>query len=486
MGLFGKKKEQNNEPVENKTSNSLSDEMKIILAAREEDKQEKIVRAEERQQAQKEADQKFLLIETQAKEAAGRIVNGECIPKGMTFFMLCDEVPFDAMTEKEGNVIIRGNVRGTVKNNTEVFLYQDIGEKYTVKIEKIRNYRREYVDELTDDRAEIEITRGNIPLPTDPDEDASKPVKRFAVLTDAVGIDDTKDPACKGMVASGNPRTIAMLCEYGKYGDEPVYFSMVMDCLMTSEFVTPAKISPAKNGKSTVGFIGVSPKQHPDKSFLPVFTDNRLCIRAMKNGFSRQGGPDQRISLNFAQVAAISRDQNHHGFLVNPGGPVTITIPKDLVDKMVDSSVFKERFGEGAGDNASLAMGGTGSRALDNFIANGGPDIPGVQPVLINNPSDTPEFTAIANMVKKYCGAHADIAKVLILVVTPQNNRNDKSYLCIMDCPDNSFEANCNGLAGAIKPFLKGIKRIQFQQFSKMNKEGFPEKVTWLYSKLPQ
>ena len=55
-----------------------------------------------------------------------------------------------------------------------------------------------------------------------------------------------------------------------------------------------------------------------------------------------------------------------------------------------------------------------------------------------------------------------------------------------MDCPDNSFEANCNGLAGAIKPFLKGIKRIQFQQFSKMNKEGFPEKVQWLYSKLPQ
>lgn len=486
MGLFGKKKEQNNEPVENKTNSTLSDEMKIILAAREEDKQEKIERAEERQQAQKEADQKFLQIEQQAKEASDMIVHGECIPKGMTFFVLCDEIPFDAAPEKEGNVIVKGNVRGTIRNNTEVFLYQDIGCKYSVKIEKIRNGRREYVDELSDERAEIEITRGDIPLPTDPDEDASKPVKRFALLTDAEGIDDTKDPACKGMVASGNPRTIAMLCEYGKYGDEPMYFSMVMDCLMTSEFVTPAKISPARNGRSTVNFIGVSPKQNPDKSFLPVFTDNRLCLRAMKNSFSKQGGPDQRISLSFAQVAAVSRDPHHHGFIVNPGGPVTISIPKDLVDKMVDSTVFKERFGAGAGDNASLALGGSGNRALDNFIANGGPDIPGVQPVLINNPSDTPEFSAIENMVKKYCGAHSDIAKVLILVLTPQNNRNDKSYLCIVDCPDASFEANCNGLAGAIKPFLKGIKRIQFQQFSKMNKEGFPEKVTWLYSKLPQ
>ena len=63
MGLFGRKKEQNNEPVENKANNGISDEMKIILAAREEEKQEKIERAEERQQAQKEADQKFLQIE---------------------------------------------------------------------------------------------------------------------------------------------------------------------------------------------------------------------------------------------------------------------------------------------------------------------------------------------------------------------------------------------------------------------------------------
>ena len=484
MGLFGKKKEQNNAPVEKK-ENTISDEMKIILAAREEDKQEKIVRAEERQQAQNEADKKFFMIEEQARVASERLLN-EVAPKGMTFFMLCDEVPFDAIPETEGNVIIRGNVRGTVKSGTEVFLYQGIGDRFSVSISKIRNNRREFVEELTNDRAEIEITRGNIPLPTDPDEDASKPVRRFAVLTDAEGIEDTKDPACKGMVSVGNPRTIAMLCEYGKYGEEPIYFSMVMDCLMTSEFVTPAKITPAKNGKSSVAFIGVSPKQHPDRSFLPVFTDNRLCMKAIKDSFAKQGGPDQRITLSFAQVAAVSRDTHHHGFIVNPGGPVTITIPKDLVDKMVDTKVFKERFGNGASDNASLALGGTGDRALDNFIANGGPNIPGVEPVLINNPSDTPEFSAIENAVKKYCGAHSEIAKVLILVVTPQKNRNDKSYLCIMDCPDGPFETNCNGLAAAIKPYLKGIKKIQFQQFSKLNKEGFPEKVTWLYSKLPQ
>ena len=116
MGLFGKKKEQNNAPVEKKDT-SISDEMKIILAAREEDKQEKIVRAEERNQAQKEADQKFFMIEEQARVASERLLN-EVAPKGMTFFMICDEVPFDAMPEQEGNIIVRGNVRGTVKSGT--------------------------------------------------------------------------------------------------------------------------------------------------------------------------------------------------------------------------------------------------------------------------------------------------------------------------------------------------------------------------------
>ena len=471
MGLFGKKKEQNTEPAENKANNSVSDEMKIILAAREEEKQEKQARAEERLQAQEESVKKENAIEEQAAMAADRIINGDVTPKDMTFYMVIDELPYGANPEKEGNVIIRGCIRGTVKKDTDVYLYQGDGDRFKVMIEKIRNDNRKFVDSLTNEKAELEITRGNIPLPTDPDEDASRPVQRFAVITDASGIEDTSDPACKGLASAGNPRTIALLCEYGKFGQEPVYFSMVMDSLITSEFVTPAKIGPARNGKSTVGFIGVSTKNNPGRSLLPVFTDNRLCIKAMKNGFAKQGGPDQRMSLSFAQVAAISRDEHHDGFLVNPGGPVTITIPRDLLEKMITTDVFTKRFGAGAGDNASLALGGTGNRSLDNFIANGGPDLPGVQKIMIHNPTDTPEFIAIESAVKKYCGAHADIAKVLILIITPVENKSDKSYLCIMDCPDSTFQSECHGLATAIKPYLKGIKKIQFQ---------------WLYSKLPQ
>ena len=489
MALFGKKKKIDAagvNPAENKQSNSVTDEMKVILEARQEEQQEREAKALERQQEQDAAGKAKLEMEEQAKMAAEKLLTEQFAPDGMTFFMVCDEIPLSAVPEKEGNIVIRGDLRGTAKVGTEVFLYQGYGDKYTVKIEKIRNDNREFVDEASFERVEIEITRGDLPLPADPDEDASRPVIRFAVLTDAKGIEDTKDPACRGMAAAGNPRTLVMLCEYGRFGKDPEYFSYTMDSLMTSEFVTPVKIVALKSsGKSSISFAGVRDKKNPDASFLPVFTDNRLVTRAQKAGF---GGPglNQRFVLNFAQTAAISRDDHHQGFIVNPGGPVTITIPTKLINDMVKTKLFKERFGEGAGDNASLALGGSGNAKMDDFIARGGIDMSGVQKIVITNPTDTPEFMAVEKAVKKYCSSHANIGKLMILISAPESDMQDQTYFCIIDCPEDSFETECKGLAAAMKPFMLSVKKIRFQLFSKLpDKETFAKRSKWLYSKLP-
>lgn len=489
MALFGKKKKIDEtvaKAAENKQSNSVTDEMKVILEAREEAQQEREARALERQQEQEQAGKAMQEMADQARQAAEKILTEETFaPEGMTFFMLCDEIPVSAVPEKEGNIIIRGDLRGSVKVGSEVFLYQGYGEKYTVTIEKIRNDNREFVDEASYERVEIEITRGDLPEPADPDEDASRPVNRFAVLTDAKGIEDTKDPACRGMAAAGNPRTLAMLCEYGRFGKDPEFFTLTMDAIMTSEFVTPVKIVAAKNGKSSISFTGVRTKKDPDASFLPVFTDNRLVKRAQDSGF---GGPglNQRFVLSFAQTAAIARDDHHQGFLINPGGPVTITIPTRLINDMVKQKIFKERFGEGAADNASLALGGTGNTKLDEFIGNGGPDLAGLQKVVITNPTNTPEFLAIEKAVKAYCGSHAAVSKLMILISALESEPDNKTYFVILDCAEDKFEAECKGLAAVMKPFMKSVKTIRFQLFAKLpDKELFAKRSKWLYSKLP-
>ena len=488
MALFGKKKkadEVNAESADNTQSNSVTDEMKVILEAREEEQQEKEAKALERQQEQEAATKEQDEMNEQVKIASEKVLGGMAKPEGMTFFVVCDEIPLTAEPETAGNVIVRGDIRGTIKAGTDVFLYQGDGCKYRVRVEKIRNENRDFVDEATFERAELEITRGDIPLPTDPDQSVERPVDRFAVITDAPGIENMADPSCRGMGKAGNPRTIAMLCEYGRYGKIPEFFSATMDCVMTSEFLTPVKISPAKNGKSNIAFAGMTSRKDQNVTFLPVFTDLKLEKEAQNRVFSKQG-LGQTFSLSFAQAAAIGRDANHQGFIVNPGGPVSITIPAKLINDMVNTRLFKARFGEGSAENASLALGGTGNRNLDEFIGKGGPDMPGLSKVIVRNPTNTPEFLALEKAIKQYCGAHPSIAKLMILISAPEAAPKNQTYLFIVDCSEEAFAAECKGLASAAKPFMKSVRKIQFQLFSKLaDKEVFAKRSTWLYSKLP-
>ena len=488
MALFGKKKkvdENTANTAENTQSNSVTDELKIIMEAREEEQQEREAKALERQLEQDAATKKQDEMNEQVKIAAEKILKGAANAEGMTFFLVCDEIPLTAEPETEGNVIVRGDIRGTVKAGTDVYLYQGDGCKYSVRIEKIRNERRDFVDEASYERAELEITRGDIPLPDDPDQSVERPVDRFAVITDAPGIEDMADPRCRGMAKAGNPRTIAMLCEYGRFGQIPEFFSATMDAVMTSELLTPVRIAPAKNGKSNIAFAGMSTRKDPNASLLPVFTHFKLEKDAREKAFSKQG-MNKTFSLSFAQAAAIGRDTNHHGIIVNPGGPVSITLPTKLIGDMVNTRLFKARFGEGSAENASLALGGTGNRALDEFIGKGGPQLSGLTKVVIRNPLNTPEFLALEKALKQYCGAHASIARLMILISAPEADQKRQSYLAIVDCSEEAFAAECKGLAAAAKPFMKSVRTIQFQLFSKLvDKESFEKRSTWLYSKLP-
>ena len=127
MPLFGKKKktdEQDNSSAENKNS-SVSDEMKIILEAREEEQQERKARAEERQQVQEQVSKEMSKLEEQSLHASKALLEGMVKPSGMTFFVIVDEIPVSAVPEKEGNIVIRGNIRGTAKTGMDVYLVTD-------------------------------------------------------------------------------------------------------------------------------------------------------------------------------------------------------------------------------------------------------------------------------------------------------------------------------------------------------------------------
>ena len=110
MALFGRKKkdeEKGAKSSENKQSNSVTEEMKVILEAREEEQKEKLAKAEERQQAQEEQAKQESFLEEQSKQAAKKILEGDGIPEGMTFFVVCDEIPLSAEPETRKYSFIR-------------------------------------------------------------------------------------------------------------------------------------------------------------------------------------------------------------------------------------------------------------------------------------------------------------------------------------------------------------------------------------------
>ena len=74
----------------------------------------------------------------------------------------------------------------------------------------------------------------------------------------------------------------------------------------------------------------------------------------------------------------------------------------------------------------------------------------------------------------------------MILISAPEADQKRQSYLALVDCSEEAFAAECKGLAATAKPFMKSVRTIQFQLFSKLaDKESFEKRSTWLYSKLP-
>ena len=177
MALFGKKKPV--EPEAEQNNASVNDEMKIILEAREEEMAEREAKAKEREEEQEEAKRAKQEADNKAKDAAAVVLAGA---PDDGFYLLADEVSkFEP--EAEGNILVTGNLRGKISVGDEIMVYQEGNKNNKVTVYSIKNELREKITEASDMRVELEVTRGDIPDADNPDEQASRPISRFAVLT---------------------------------------------------------------------------------------------------------------------------------------------------------------------------------------------------------------------------------------------------------------------------------------------------------------
>ncbi|MCH4153944.1 MAG: SseB family protein [Saccharofermentans sp.] len=475
MAIFGKKK--NEEDIQ--PNDEFAGEMKVILEAKAEEQEAKDIRAREREEEQEKAKAEVRLAEEHAAKAADSIINADGVDSGR-FYLLVDEMPLREPENAE-NIVIAGNLRGKIEVGEDIYVYHGTRKYNTVKVARIINESRSSIEEAQNERVELEVTRGDFPAPSTPDAGAAKPFGRFSVLTNSAPQTVTSDRA-KAVIE--NPQLLGMTFEYSRFAKDQEFFGIMMNALIRSSFLVPAQVSDdtANPDRKRVGFAGIKDKKNPELIVLPVFTDLKTLDRARKAGFKFSGdGNYTALTMNFARTAAVSRDQLHSGFVINPFGPVVISIPKKLIEDLIKTRLFKDTYGEAAASSV-------GMESLSPEKATVGPlagNPQNVRKFVVSQPELAGEFKFIAGTIKKFGDSHPDVSRIAAFVTAPEDKPSEKAYVCVIDCPENKVDELFPVLASALKPFMRTINAVQFQLYSRGRfSENFFENHPWIYNKL--
>ena len=463
MGLFGKKKNDQEADDKNLEASSKNKELDIILEARKEEEEErkaKIAAREAEQEKIRSAKQEEL--EKSASAAADVIELYPARAGEDRFFMLVESNVYTEPVNK-GDEIVTGYLRGKLKKGQEIQVLSGLDSLNRVTVDVIRNDNREIVDEASDERVELELSKGDFKDPDSPDQENESRVTNFSVLTNL--------PAEEGR--SEGIRLPAMLCEFSRYQGDQQFFGQLMNAALTTEYAVPAKISGGNGSKRKVSFAGLKPDKESGLPMLPAFSGPK-SFEKHKDVISKAGGFNSAIQMDFAQLCSVARDELHGGAVIDPLGPVVFGLPKSLLDTSVKTIQFHTLFGEGKTADKFVPELGHAEQPEQN-----------VKEYNVTKPAEGGEYNYIEQAVKKYGGTHADISRICVVVIVARDDPNDRSYVCILDCPQDKFDMNCKGIENVVRPYLKTIKKIQFRPFSK-DKFGdqFFAAFPWAYNKL--
>ena len=429
---FWNKKKDNEEEIKNLSpmEEELSDEMKAITEALEEEESEKIAKAKARAEETEKILKERAETEEKTKAVASDYVKNAKDKKnsgGQHFFMLV-EGPSDFQPRSENNLLVEGNVYGHISKGEEVFLFNTDNSIVTTTVEDIRTGPNSFADEAEDKHCVIELKGSGI-----------KEINKFSVLTNS-----EPETVESNKVPVSNPRIVGLSLDFNRFSKDPEFFTVLINAIVRGNYLTHARIEKLQPGKTRIGIMSLKDNNDPDKRIVPVFTDHYNMSRAP---LKDEEGKNQILSVKFPEVAKFATADQHDGFVINPFGPVAIKIPKGLVQEILNNKTYKEAFPEG----------GTRAKVEKEKISD-------KTQIFIGVPPENGEYRSIRNAVVKYCQSNDDIKRAGI-VMKLEKGKKDASYLCIVDCPKGSEKDCFTGIFAAVKPFLNIHKKMDFMRY---------------------
>lgn len=464
MALFGKKKQDENKPAEqNAEASSGSKEMDIILQARQEEEEERKARNAAREAEQEKYKSKIASDMEKSATAAADVLQMFPARTGeQRFFMMVEANVYTTEPVIEGDEIVTGILRGKISKGMEIQVLSGLDSLNKVTVNAIWNDDRVMIDEASDERVEIELSKGDFKDAASPDEQNEARVMTYSILTNL--------PEEEGR--SDGIRLPAMLCEFSRYQDEQEFIGQLMNAAMTTEFAIPAKVSGGSGSQRKVTFAGMRSENSGDLPMLPAFSSFQ-AFEKHKGVLAKTGGFNSAIKMDFAQLCSIARDDLHGGCVVDPMGPVIFALPKQALTTATKTVQFHALFGE--------------SKMAEKFVPKDTPEQPAqrVREYNVTSPIPGAEYNLVEAAVKKFGDTHADIAKMCIVMIVAADDPNEKAYVVIIDCPKEKYDMNSKIIERTVRPYLKAVRRIECRPF---DKEKFtPEffmRYPWTYNKL--
>jgi len=331
--------------------------------------------------------------------------------------------------EDENGVVVVGNLHGKIKKGDKIYVLFPNNRMLISSAEEIEVGPGRRVTEAEDDVVAIQIfeikTKEQMPS--------------FTIITNIVPSPDAKEGK-----ELENPLLLGMSMEYPKYGQDITYNNLLIYILCHTRYVVPAKMNMDNAAPGKRPMIQFPSLADPNKSgsySLPVFTDWNALSR-WDEVFDEKH-PTQSVVMPFQDAVSVCKGR---GIVINPFGPMVISLSEENINQIVNMENYKREFG--SGEETQKPVQQEVKRQNQPQMMLGIPK------------DDQPEVKAVKEAIIAYAKQDTDIKRIDLLLKVDLQQR--KSFVCIVDCPENQTARIGAAIQNVVRPQLKEVDDIDF------------------------
>lgn len=366
-------------------------------------------------------------LEQQKKENE----NEACANDGRRFLLLVEDV--FQLKDNQG-IVVAGTIHGTIHVNDAVYILHP-GKAITLaEITGIEVAQGQLAEQATDQPIGIRIS----------DIKDKSEIAKYSVLTSI-----RPQTQIDVNTAVENPYILGMSLEYPRFSKDQEYLNLLIYEIAHGHYLAPMYLNKEPEKKedgtsvftegTTMGFVSIKDPQDNTKNIFPVFTDWDALSR-WKDVFDENHQPKTMI-LQFPDCVSITKN-GHTGMVINPYGPNSIYIPMNLIDSVVNSDGYKREFEQQSESHVKKVK------------------VEKETQIMVGLPAETSEVKLIKENLILFGKAHNEILRIDLLLKIDE--RNEKTYLCVVDCPEEKATTFFSAIYQAVGAYAQETKIIDF------------------------